>query len=452
MRSGDPGPDRPRGHREGPDLTVFGTRTVPARGGRNPNLFLRLFASRTSGGSLGGLPLPGLLGNMHFFFGLDLPRRTVPMLRVPAVRLPLGFPKQIGALFDTLVLLRVHSTTPPTFSRRQANPCRSRPQNAIARLGSAACGPRAGARRMTNRPVRKMGIAMPHLTTDDGISLYYEETGSGTPIVLVHEFADDYRGYEGQMRYFGRRYRCIAYNARGYPPSDVPEGPERYSQERARDDIRAVLDALAINKAHIVGISMGGFSTLHFGLAYPQRALSLVVPGCGYGAEPGKRQQFHDETAKTAALIESAGMKAASETYARGPTRVQFQNKDPRGWAEFAAHLAEHSTPGSAKTMRGVQARRPSLWDLTGHMRNLEVPTLIMTGDEDDPCLEPGLLMKRTIPAAALVVFPNTGHAVNLEEPELFNRNCAEFFHQVESGRWPRPDPRSVTGSSLGVR
>jgi pimeloyl-ACP methyl ester carboxylesterase len=293
---------------------------------------------------------------------------------------------------------------------------------------------------------------MPQLSTDDGVRLYYEETGSGTPIVFVHEFADDHRGYEGQLRYFGRRYRCIAFNARGYPPSDVPDEPERYSQDRARDDIGAVLDALAIEKAHIVGISMGGFATLHFGLAYPARALSLVVAGCGYGAEPGKRQQFHDETAKTIALIEGRGMGEASKTYAQGPSRVQFQNKDPRGWTEFAAHLAEHSTKGSALTMRGVQALRPSIWDLADGMRRLDVPTLVMTGDEDDPCLEPGLLMKRTIPSAALVVFPNTGHALNLEEPDLFNRSLDEFFHQVESGRWPRRDPRSVTGSILGVR
>ena len=160
---------------------------------------------------------------------------------------------------------------------------------------------------------------MAHLTTDDGVRLYYEEAGSGTPIVLVHEFADDYRGYEPQIRYFGRRYRCIAYNARGYPPSDVPADPASYSQDRARDDIRAVLDGLAIKQAHIVGISMGGFATLHFGLAYPERALSLVVAGCGYGAEPGKRQQFRDETAKTAALIESAGMKVAAQTYGSAP-------------------------------------------------------------------------------------------------------------------------------------
>jgi pimeloyl-ACP methyl ester carboxylesterase len=292
---------------------------------------------------------------------------------------------------------------------------------------------------------------MPHLSTDDGVRLYYEETGSGTPIVFVHEFADDYRGYEGQMRYFGRRYRCIAYNARGYPPSDVPEMPEKYSQERARDDIRAVLDALAIDKAHVVGISMGGFATLHFGFAYPGRALSLIVAGCGYGAEPGQRQQFHDETAKTIALIEGQGMGEASKLYAQGPSRVQFQNKDPRGWAEFAANLAGHSTQGSALTMRGVQAKRPSLWELTQEMSRVEIPTLIMTGDEDLPCLEPGILMKRTIPTAALVVFPNTGHALNLEEPDLFNRTLDEFFHQVEAGRWPRRDPRAVTGSILGV-
>lgn len=292
---------------------------------------------------------------------------------------------------------------------------------------------------------------MPHITTDDGVRLYYEEAGSGYPVVFVHEFAGDYRSYETQMRYFARRYRCVAFNARGYPPSDVPEDWQLYSQERARDDIRAVLDGLGIAKAHVVGISMGGFATLHFGFAYPDRASALVVGGCGYGAQPDKRQQFRDETAHTAAMIESKGMAEASKIYGAGPTRVQLENKDPRGYAEFRAQLAEHSTKGSANTMRGVQARRPSLWDLTEQMKRLDVPTLIATGDEDEPCLEPGILMKRLIPSAALVVLPNTGHALNLEEPDLFNQVCGDFFHQVESGRWQRRDPRSVTSSILGT-
>jgi pimeloyl-ACP methyl ester carboxylesterase len=292
---------------------------------------------------------------------------------------------------------------------------------------------------------------MAQLTTDDGVNLYYEETGSGLPVVFVHEFAGDIRSYETQVRYFSRRYRCIVYNARGYPPSDVPDNFERYSQERARDDIRAMLDGLKIEKAHIVGISMGGFATLHFGFAYPERALSLVVAGCGYGAEPGKRQQFADETARTAAQIAEKGMAEVAKSYGAGPTRVQLRNKDPRGYAEFMAQLAEHSTLGSANTMRGVQARRPSLWDLVDQMKALDVPTLVATGDEDDPCLEPCLLMKRHIRSAALVVLPNTGHALNLEEPDLFNRACDDFFHQVEAGRWQRRDPRAVPGAILGM-
>lgn len=292
---------------------------------------------------------------------------------------------------------------------------------------------------------------MPHIATDDGIRLYYEEAGTGYPIVFVHEFAGDHRSYEPQLRYFSRRYRCVAFNARGYPPSDVPDDFERYSQQRARDDIRAVLDGLNLPKAHVVGISMGGFATLHFGFAYRDRASALVVAGCGYGAEPDKRQQFRDETARTATKIAETGMSEVAKTYGAGPTRVQLQNKDPRGYAEFMAQLAEHSTLGSANTMRGVQGRRPSLWDLVEEMKRLDVPTLIATGDEDEPCLEPGLLMKRAIKSAALVVFPNTGHALNLEEPDLFNRTCGEFFHQVESGRWPRRDPRATTGSILGM-
>lgn len=291
---------------------------------------------------------------------------------------------------------------------------------------------------------------MPHLTTDDGIKLYYEEVGSGVPIVFVHEFAGDVRSYELQMRHFGQRYRCIAYNARGYPPSDVPQDGEKYSQARARDDIRAVLDALKVDKAHIVGLSMGGFAALHFGFSYPDRARSLVVAGCGYGAAPDKRAQFAAEAEATAAGFEQQTMAKAAEGYALGPTRVQFQNKDPRGWREFAAQLAEHSTAGSARTMRGVQARRPSLFDLVDQMAAMTTPTLIMTGDEDWPCLEPAILMKRSIPSAALVVMPNAGHTINLEDPAAFNAHIADFVHAVDVGAWRRRDPRAMVASILG--
>ena len=157
---------------------------------------------------------------------------------------------------------------------------------------------------------------MPHITTDDGVKLFYQEVGAGIPIVFVHEFAGDSRSWEAQLRHFGRRYRCIAYNARGFPPSDVPESVDRYSQARARDDIRAVLDGLKIGKAHIVGLSMGGFATLHFGFTYPDRARSLTIGGCGYGAAPDQRRKFAeeaeaaDERARARHRLERRGLHA----------------------------------------------------------------------------------------------------------------------------------------------
>jgi pimeloyl-ACP methyl ester carboxylesterase len=291
---------------------------------------------------------------------------------------------------------------------------------------------------------------MAHLTTDDGVKLYYEETGRGTPIVFIHEFAGDVRSWEPQIRFFGEKYRCIAFNARGYPPSDIPSGVARYSQERARDDIRSVMDSLDIGKAHLVGLSMGAFAGLHFGFEYPARVLSLVIAGCGYGAAPEARAQFIAEAEAAAKQFERQGMANSAGAYAFGPTRVQFHNKNPRAWNQFVEQLAGHSATGSALTMRGVQARRPSLYDLTGNMQSLKLPVLILSGDEDWPCLEPALLLKRMIHSAALAVLPNSGHTLNLEEPEAFNAQLAAFFANVEAGNWPTRDPLATSQNILG--
>ena len=292
---------------------------------------------------------------------------------------------------------------------------------------------------------------MPHAPAKDGTRLYYEEAGSGTPLIFIHEFAGDYRSWEPQMRFFARYYRCIAYNARGFPPSDIPEDPARYSQAHARDDVVAVLDHLKVDRAHVVGLSMGGFAALHVGITYPQRARSLVIAGCGYGAEPDKKEKFQAECEAAAASFESNWTEAAKK-YALGPTRVQFQNKDPRGWEEFARQLSEHSPKGQALTMRGVQMRRPSLYELVGDMKKINVPALIVTGDEDDPCLEPALLMKRSITTSGLVVLPRAGHTSNIEDPDAFNRALFEFFMLVDQGRCAPRDPRSSASGILGFK
>jgi len=281
-------------------------------------------------------------------------------------------------------------------------------------------------------------------TTSDNIRLHYEEAGTGTPIIFVHEFAGDWRAWEPQMRHFSRRHRCLTYSARGYHPSDIPKDVSMYSQARAVQDILNVMDAAHIERAHIVGLSMGGFATIQFGLTAPERALSLTVAGAGYAAAKDTQEHYRALSRATADQFEAIGAKELSKTYALGATRVQLQNKDPRGWQEFATHLGEHDSLGSALTMRGVQASRPSIYDFEEQLKVMNVPTLVINGDEDDQCIQPGIFLKKSLPSCGLLMLPKTGHTINLEEPDYFNLFVSDFIATVEAGRWIERDPRSI--------
>lgn len=284
---------------------------------------------------------------------------------------------------------------------------------------------------------------MSFATTDDGVNLFFETAGTGTPIIFVHEFGGSHWSWEPQLNYFSRRHRCITFAARGYPPSEIPADVEQYSQERAADDVIAVLDATGVERAHVIGLSMGGFAALHVALRNPERVLSVLAAGTGYGAEKEHEEYFRGISEQVAKNFSERGSKEFGPRYAGGASRVQFQNKDPRGWSLFAERLSQHDEVGASNTMRGVQMRRPSLYDLEDDFRVLDVPVLVMTGDEDDHCIQPGLFLKRTIPRCGFAVLPKSGHTLNLEEPELFNRMAAEFIAQVEAGRWGPRDPRA---------
>jgi pimeloyl-ACP methyl ester carboxylesterase len=223
----------------------------------------------------------------------------------------------------------------------------------------------------------------------------------------------------------------------------VPEEVERYSQARAAADIGAVMDGAGIERAHVVGLSMGAFAALHFGLDQPCRALSLVCAGIGYGAHKDDEATFRRQAEDVAQAFETQGSRQFAPIYGSSAARVQYEPKDPRGYAELIARLGEHSARGAANTQRGVQAKRPSLYDLEDRLAQMTVPTLVIAGDEDDQTLLPGIYLKRTIPACGFLVLPKTGHAINLEEPEAFNRALAEFLAQVIAGRWGPRDPRA---------
>jgi pimeloyl-ACP methyl ester carboxylesterase len=277
--------------------------------------------------------------------------------------------------------------------------------------------------------------------------LYVEETGSGYPIVFVHEFAADHREWETQVRYFSRNYRCITYAARGYTPSDVPDDPTAYHYTNFADDIGAVMRHCGVAKAHIVGLSQGAYATLMFGLRHPEMASALVAAGVGSGSPKEQREDFRTQCAAVAKRFLSVGMQVVAEEMGVSPTRVQLQNKDPRSWQETVDHLSQHSAKGSSLTMRNFQGERPSLFDFAEEFSQLTIPTLVMVGDEDEPCIETSVFLKRTIPTAGLFMQPRTGHAINLEEPAAFNREVQEFFSTVERGRWGQRDPRTTPGA-----
>ena len=285
---------------------------------------------------------------------------------------------------------------------------------------------------------------MPHITALDGVRLYYEEVGQGTPVVFVHEYAGDWRSWEAQVRHFSRVHRCVTYSQRGYPPSDVPKDGARYSQDIARDDVLALMDSLKIDRAHVVGHSMGAYTALHVGIVAPQRCFSVTAAGCGWGSTPDakKREEMKALAAETGKMFAEEGIVAASAKYADAPMRQAFKRKDPRGYAEFARMLAEHSAEGHAYTMLNLQLKRPTLWEMEDKLKKFSVPLLIIVGDEDEPCIDGSVFLKRTAPSAGLLMIPCTGHNVPSEEPAQFNAALAQLFALAEAGRWLAHKPR----------
>ncbi len=280
---------------------------------------------------------------------------------------------------------------------------------------------------------------MPKIKTADGVSLYYEEAGAGTPVIFVHEFAGDYRTWEPQMRRFARSHRCVTYSQRGYPPSDIPNDPARYGQDIARGDVIAVMDALGIDKAHVVGHSMGAYTALHVGMRHP-RALHLGDGGrlrLGFAARSRGARGDARASRRDRQDVHRERHGRGRGDLCRCARRGRRRNTRTRAaMREFARMLAEHSAQGHALTMAMLQSKRPTLWDMEADLKKFSVPLLVICGDEDETCLDGSVFLKRTAPTAALLVIPRSGHTITSEEPAAVNAALAELFAAAEAGRW----------------
>jgi pimeloyl-ACP methyl ester carboxylesterase len=271
-------------------------------------------------------------------------------------------------------------------------------------------------------------------STADGFALYYETHGSGLPIVLVHELGGSHASFHFQIDAWSPRCQCVAYNARGYPPSDVPPKVESYSQDFAASDIGAVLDAAGFADAHLLGVSMGAAAVLQFALRHPERARSIILCSIGSGSDEPQGEYKKNMEAQ-ADFAQSAGVKALAERMLESPNRHRLKDKSPAEYKKFIEQLATISPLGIANTMRGVQARRPPIYAYKERAAALKVPTLVVVGDEDAPCIKPSHFLRDTIPNARLEIIGKCGHLVNIEEPAILNPMALGFIEGYEAKR-----------------
>lgn len=278
---------------------------------------------------------------------------------------------------------------------------------------------------------------------NQGVKIYFDEVGQGSPLLLLHEFAGDYRSWQDTMRALARNHRCITMSARGYPPSDVPERDADYGQELANADAVAILDHLGIDKAHVAGHSMGAYTALQLSMFHGDRVLSAVPVAAGSGSLPSMVTQFRADAAKTSVVMEKAA-RIEAEKIAVNPTRIQLKIKDPIGWQIMVDHLASHPPAGQARVLRNVQGKRPSLYDLEAELRGVSAPVLLILGDEDEPCLDVNLFMKRTMRSARLAMLPGCGHGVPSEEPAAMALLIERFLASVDRGTWRPRHPSAI--------
>ena len=275
------------------------------------------------------------------------------------------------------------------------------------------------------------------LAQSDGVEIYYEEKGSGPTLLFAHEFADNLNGWKAQVEFFSRWYRCVAFNARGYPPSSLPADKNDYGHEQSARDVAALLKHLKIPSAHMVGCSMGAYTILTAALMFPGLASSLTLVSGAAGSRPlGAPETLTSAALNLASRVRSEGIEAFAKSVAQSPNRIRLKTKQPRGYLDAIARCSTHSLEGAGQTAELYQGRRPTVFGMEDKLKAVTIPVLLMVGDEDDFCIEPNIFLKRTIPNAGMMMFAKTGHAINLEEPEAFNDALDDFLFAIDKGSW----------------
>lgn len=266
---------------------------------------------------------------------------------------------------------------------------------------------------------QEVGAEYHHAVTATAPRLHVDREGHGPVVVLAHGFAGSARNFGPQARALRPRFRVVRYDARGHARSEAPDDPSAYTPETFADDLGRVLDP---GSAVIGGLSMGAATALRFALASPERVRALVLAAFPAGASAARG--IAAQATAFADAIERNGLDAAGERFAWGPAS---------GLDAGAARLVrqgflEHPPHGLVHTLRGVLARQPTVEELAPRLGGLHIPTLLIVGDHDRASLEPTRALAAALPSATLIVVPDAGHVVNLEQPAAFNAALMSFL------------------------
>ncbi len=276
----------------------------------------------------------------------------------------------------------------------------------------------------------------------NGTSLYYEVKGSGSPLVLVHGFACGLRTWDPQVRAFAARCRVVTYDVRGHGLSDAPPDAAAYSQTISVEDLHGLLGHLGIKRAAIGGLSMGGNIALNFALAYPRMISALIVADTGAGSDG--TAEWNAGAHAYATILEQRGMEAFADAEFESPLFARYVARyvaqGPHAARFIRSCLMTHRARGIAHTAREVLAKRPTIYSLEHALRRLRVPTLLIVGEHDEPCVKVHRFMADTIPGAKHVVLRGVGHLTNLEAPAAFNAAVKKFL-AARTRRAPSPPP-----------
>ena len=278
---------------------------------------------------------------------------------------------------------------------------------------------------------------MAEFTTADGVKIFYEVQGEGAPIVFVHEFGGDYRSWARQVATLKSDHRCISFSARGFWPSEAPDEETSYGQSRSSSDLLALIDHLVLDAVHLVGTSMGSFTSLDVALAHPERVLTLTLVGNSSGPRDAlERDQYRQNwIGEEVRLREARGPAGAVDVLRSDPAYRSFQANDPESWATYATNLEQQPVHSAIHILKTLHWSRVSLFDQADRLRAFDKPVLLVTGAEDYYLVaETNDFLVQTLPSCQHLHFDRTGHLANIERAAEFNAALRSHVERI-SGR-----------------